>query len=314
MPWMALPIMGGLIGQAASAGDRAKAEGYEGQELRSGTDVQAPTDLDRALQLQQYQSLGTINPNLEQSVNIDPSQVGQISEDPSLRNAQFNALRMMQQRAQTGLNPEDRAAFNQMRNQVAQQTEGKRQQILQNFASRGQGGSGAELMAQLQSAQGGANDASAQGDRLAAQASQNALQSLSQSGQLGGQIRQQDFGVNQAKAQAIDELNRFKANMQSGQQQRNVGAQNQAAYYGLGQAQGAANANTSQGNAELQRQKTAEQQQYEDALQKAGLSMGAYGSAADSANKRAAQTAQSFQMMGSGAGQAGTAASQYGAG
>jgi len=44
---------------------------------------------------------------------------------------------------------------------------------------------------------------------VSAQAQSRALQALMQGGQLGGQIRQQDFGEQSEKAQAQDAINRF---------------------------------------------------------------------------------------------------------
>jgi hypothetical protein len=75
--------------------------------------------------------------------------------------------------------------------------------------ARGVGGSGNELLAQLQSSQAATDRQAQQGLDVAGMAQSRALQSNQQQGALGGDIRRQDFGEQSAKAQATDNINQF---------------------------------------------------------------------------------------------------------
>jgi hypothetical protein len=298
-------IAGGLIGNQASASDRNAANAEAQQTLQALLKIGYPPETAQALVLQQYHSSGLLTPELEQSIMAGPSATAGITEDPALKNRQMSALNLIAQRAQGGLNQEDRAKFNQIRTDLAKEQQAKQQQIIQQAQMRGMGGSGAELAAALQEQQAGANQASQQGDQLAATASQNALQAALQSGQLGGQIRQQDFNVNQARTSAADEMNRFNVSNRMNQQARNVQAQNQAQQYNLGNNQGISNANVGQANQETARQNQAK---YTDWSNKAGYITNQLGPAyAADAARQAARAKGTSDMWGSIGGVAGTA-------
>lgn len=306
MEWMAAaaiagPIIGGIIGNAAASGDREAARQAAAQAAAQLTSMGLPPDLSKQLILKEFQKAGTLTPEMEHEVNSGISQVSQIQEDPSLRNAQVAALNMFQQRSK-GLAPEDRAQLNGIRNQIASQEEAKRQQILQSFQQRGMGGSGAELAAQLAGAQSGANEASAQGDRLSAMASQNALQAMAQSGQLGGQIRGQDFDVNRTKASAADQFKQFDVQNQIARQARNVASANQAQAGNIQNTQNVSNANVQQANAETERANQAHQDYWNSLLQRNTAAANALNGQASNLQQQAGQTAGMWQGIGSGVG------------
>lgn len=300
---VAAPVVGGLIGNMASASDRGAARSAMNNALAAIENVGAGPDLSRKIFYEEFKKAGVLTPELEQAINLDTSKVSQIQEDPSLRQAQTQALQLLQQRGQTGLSIQDRAAFNQLQQEVATQNEGRRQQILQNMAQRGQSGSGAELLAELQNSQSGTNQASQNALNMSGQASQNALNAILQSGQLGGSIRSQDFSNAQAKAQAADELNRFNVGNQLGQQSRNVAAKNIAQSGNLSNAQNIMNMNTQQQNAEKLRQRDAEEQMYQNKLAQAGAMAQAYNNQSNYLTGAANQTANMWQGIGSGVGQ-----------
>lgn len=235
-------------------------------------EVGMPPDLSTPLILKEFEKVGMYTPELEQDLNdtVAESQMAKIKEDPALREAQTSALASMQQRGKVGLSAEDRAALNQVRSEVQRDSEAKRQQILQQMQSRGMGGSGAELMAQLQSAQGAADQASAASDTVMSQAQQRALQALSESGAMAGQVRGQDFGVESAKAQALDERNRFLAENSIARQTRNVGSMNQAQALNLSEQQRVNDANVEMANAEAARQAQEKGAQFDRKLAQAG--------------------------------------------
>jgi hypothetical protein len=114
---------------------------------------------------------------------------------------------------------------------------------------RGQGGSGLELLAQLQSGQAATTDASQASMDTAGMAQDRALQAMIQQGQLGGQIRGQDFGEQADIAKAQDIINAFNTgNLQQGSQ-FNANTFNRGQEFNVGnslQTQGQNIANTMQ--------------------------------------------------------------------
>src|SRR6266700_1863529 len=200
-------VLSGIIGGIASASQRAAAEKASQDALAQIQAIGAPPNLAQQIILQKFQSAGVLTPEIEHNINLGVSQVSQIKDNAATTNAQNQALQLIQQRAQGGLSPQDQANLAHIKNQAATSLQGKLQQIQQNAAQRGMGNSGAALAAQLSAAQGGAQQESEQGMQQGAIASQNALDALRQQGALSGQIRGQDFGENQARAQAADALN-----------------------------------------------------------------------------------------------------------
>jgi hypothetical protein len=299
---IAAPIIGGIFGSINSAQDRARAEYLMQQALEEIRSVGAPPDLAKALILEKFEQAGMLTPELEQDINLGLSKVGQIQEDPSLRDAQMGALEALTKRGKTGLTPEDRAAYNEIRQRVAADSEGKRQQILQNFMARGQGGSGAELAAQLSASQSGADRMSAEGDRISADASKRALEAMMSSGQLGGQIRGQDFDINRTKASAEDEIAKFNTANAISRQSRNIAARNNAQQYNLAEKQRIQDANIQMRNNELARQADARRNYWLDQLSAAQGRASSYGTGANFAANQGAATAKQWQGIGAGVG------------
>jgi hypothetical protein len=254
----AMKIAGGVAGKLFSQEDSNNAQAALQKAWDELQNINAPPELARAIIFKHLQSAGVYSPELEQHIDAGISQVAQIQEDPSLRNAQAQALQGIQQRGRVGLTAEDRVALDKVRTDNARSAEAKRQQILQNFSARGMGGSGAELAAALMSSQSGTNNEAAASDRQAATASQNALAAMTQAGTMAGNIRTQDFDVAKTKASAADEMQRFNVNNQIAMQNRNVERSNQGQQYNLNNNQRISDANTNIDNAELLRQHNAQ--------------------------------------------------------
>lgn len=255
-------IAGGIASKNAAAGGLGDANNNRLvanniiQELQNAPDIQKP------LILEKYKQAGILTPEMEQQINAGPSAMQRVNTDQQSLDAQRQALQQLQQRSTQGLTSADRAGLNQARQQAAQDQQSKQAQILQQAQMRGQGGQGATLAAQLMAAQSGANNESAAADRLAQMAQANALNATAQTGQLGGQINQQQFGQQSAKASAADQMNRFNVENQVAQQQRNVGATNQAQAANLANAQQINNSNVGAQNQELNNQLARQMEQY----------------------------------------------------
>lgn len=266
---MALPLLialgaaatvgGGIAGAIERSNANADAKRMIEEAIAEYKKAGMPPDTSLPIILKEFTQQGIITPAVEQEIKMESSKVSEVQEAPELRDAQMQALHQLGQTAQGGLRPEDRAAFNQLRDELIRQQEGKRQQILQSMAARGVGGSGAELAAQLQASQTGANEAAQRGDALSAQASQRALQALGQYGTMAGQVRGQEFDINRQRAEAADALQRFNIENARQVQTRNIGAQNVAQQLNLGEQQRIADANVQQANQERLRQDQARQ-------------------------------------------------------
>lgn len=310
------PIIGGIMGNEAAKGNRDAAQQAAAQAYQELLKLGTPPDLSQQIILEQFKKAGVYTPTLEQDISAGVSKVSQIQDNGSAKDAQMQGLNLLKERAtQGGLNATDRANFNQIRQQADIDQQGKLEAIKQNMAARGMGGSGAELAQQLGAASAAGANESASSDRLAAQAQQAALQSALQSGQLGGQIRQQDFDINNTKAAAADRFKMFDTQNSIARQQRNVGSQNQGQMYNLNEQQNINNMNTQNANAEAQREAAAKRQYWQDQAQLANMKAGARLGQSNQLNQQATAQAQQWQGIGSGVGNAtGSLANAYASG
>lgn len=224
------------------------------------------------------------------------TEYGKISEDPRLRDAQMQALQGLQDiYRQGGLTAEDKARQAMINQQAAQQERGQREAILQNMQARGIGGSGAELAANLAAQQSGANQRAMGGLQTAANAENRALQALLQGGQLGGQIRGQEYGMASDKARAQDIINQF-----------NVANANQAAMQNWQNRQNIQNMNTGGRNQSFQYNQQNQQQSYINAMNKARELANQYGQSGDRKNQEARNLRDAFGNILSTAGNIGS--------
>lgn len=294
------PLLGGIIGSASASKARAQAM-QMAQMAAAQFDGIVPPEV-RALIVQEFQRQGTYSPEIEQAIDLGQSQVSQIKEDPVLRGRQMEVLQSMAQRGKTGLNPEDRAALNQVRSETQRDIEAKRQQILQNAQARGIGGSGVELAMQIAASQEGADRASQESDRVQATASQNALQALFNTGSMAGNIRSQDFSADQARAEAEDQFRRLSYQNQQGVQGRNVGTRNEAQRMNLGEAQRVYESNINRQRDEELRQEKAKQDKFTNQMDLARGKADAYSGMAGMLNRQGQQKADMWQGIGTGVG------------
>lgn len=314
MPGIGTAI-GGLIGGIGglfSGGNDAEEQmaALQAEAMEAIKNVDLPKLQQLQVQLQQYREAGLLTPELEQTVYAPETLMNQVAIDPRLKDAQMAALTKMQDMGRGGLTMEDMAALDQIRRNTDIAERGKEQQILQDMQQRGQGGSGAELAAKLSSSQNAANRAGAEGLQVGAIASQRALQSLMNSGQLGGQMRSQEFGEQSAKAEAQDVINRFNAANRQAVIQRNVGAQNTAQAANLSNKQDIMNRNTGVANDQQRANAQAAQQDYENRMRKA---QGIYSANNQQANNLLAQQQRSNDAFSGTMSGLASAAGAYGA-
>lgn len=295
-------IIGGIIGQNQAAGDAGEARNQAVISNQILQEIAAAPDISKPLILEKYRQQGILTPQIEQQIAVGVSQAAQAKGSSAAQQAQLQALQLLQQRATGGLTASDRNALEQMRSQVAQDATGRQKSIQQQMQARGLGGGGAELAAQLAAAQGSNLQESQQASQLGAIAAQNALQAAGQTGQLGGNIEQQQFGEQYQTGKSADAFRQFDVENQLAQQQRNVGAQNTAQQYNLNQAQGISNMNTAQQNKEMYDQLQRQMQEAGYNRDTARLKAGGAGALSSYYGGQAKEKAQAGANLGAGIG------------
>lgn len=280
-------IAGAAIGGAGAvaannASKRSANLAQQGIDAFQGLGV--PDIADQRVALQQLQSQGQLSPNLESAVGQGNTELGKVSDDPRLRQAQMDALSKLQQIGNDrGLDPQARQQLAAIQTSEDQAARGRRGAILQNAQARGVGGSGLELAAQLESDQGAANNQSTRDQGTAATAQQRALDALQQGNNIASGVRSQDYGENAQAAQAQDAINRFNASNQQNVQNTNVQNTNQAQAQNLAEKQRIADTNTGLGNSQQMYNKSLIQQQYDNQLNQARGVAGQAGVASNAA-------------------------------
>ena len=258
---LAAGVVGGGLGLMASskAGKAARAAAAQAA-AESGR--QFDLSMEQVKEAEEYlKSLGV--PEIEaqkialEQAELGPSAMEDISTDPRLRSAQMDALAGLQERGESGLTTEEKVQQDQLMRSVGAGAQARDKAVLQDMEQRGMGGSGNELIARLQASQSAADRANVGQAQLAGQAQNRALQAISQAGQLGGQIRGQEYGEQANLASARDRIAQFNEQQRVGtanQQEMHNKALIQQQYENeLGKRQGVAAAKTSTAQMGVQR-------------------------------------------------------------
>lgn len=299
------PLTLALLGAGANAAGGLitgmMSEGAD-EELRNAIQNQEIVPLEqRIAQYEKFKQQGTLTPELEAEILAGDTQLATVVTDPQYKQAQIEALTRMSRIGREGMLLQDQAELAKMREETAAQRRGAEGAIMQNLSARGMAGGGDELAMRMAQAQNQATQ-QAQADRsIAAQAQARRLQAIAQTGNMAGQMEEQDYGRQANVAQARDALSRFNIQNRIGTQQRNIGSKNVAQERNLTEAQRIADANTRLQHAQeeqriqalqdIARQRNARSQQLGQMSQQAQLGRAkAIGGAISSAG----QTASSF--------------------
>ena len=287
-------VIGGLAGLAGgqSADDAADAAKREReQQYAAYANIPLPTAADLAYHLGNENYVGDTQVAPLVTQQLGPSAYEQISVDPRLQASQNAALAQYTQLANGQMSDADKAAFQMAQRTAAGQAQAKQGQILQEMQQRGQGGSGAELIARLQGAQSSTDQLQAAQLQQAQAMQQARLQALSQQAGLSSQMENQQYGQQANLAQARQAINNFNA--QNAQQVANNlwGAQNQANQINQSMRQGVNLNNTNINNTQAERQANIPQIQFGNQMSRAGGVSGALGGQAAANQQQAANTA-----------------------
>lgn len=260
--------------------------------LEQFQNVNVPLISEQTLDLMGPEYIGDYQAGQESAIGMGPSSYEDIAIDPRLEAAQMGALEQISQMGETGFSPAEQAALRDARRGAASEAQAKSAQLMDEYARRGMGGSGAELAARLQASQSSADRLSQEGDRLAQMSQERALNAIAQTANLGGQIRGQQFGEQSDIAQAKDAISQFNTANQQNVQQRNVGMANDANMRNLTEKQRISEGNTSTKNTQQQYNKQLLQQKFQNEIQKAGGVAQQYNNLAVADQTRAANDAK----------------------
>lgn len=300
---IAAPIVGGLVGSVMSQKDRSAAKKAMKQAMAELEAAGLPPDLSSQIIYKEFSQVGLLTPELEEDIQLAQSEYKTIKEDQGLRDTQLEALNKFKQQSTGGLAGDERAAMNEILNKQRQEQQAAQANILADQQRRGQGGSGASLIAQLQATQSAAGNAANQGMDLMSLLAQRVRSGTQDMAGTANNIRSQDYQVASDKAQAIDARNQYLHQNSTGRQQRNVDSLNNAQAANLQTAQEVANANTQQSNAEKLRQNEAQGQYYDRKLGLAKAKADARTGQQQYYSDQAQQTAQMYSGIGQGVGQ-----------
>ena len=266
--------------------------------MREWSNVNVPAKTELAYVLDQYVSMGILQPEDVPLVTQDPPTLESFLEDPEAVSTQLGAMKQMAQLGEGKLTDVDKANMVQQMQTEAQQERANREAILSNAKSRGVSGSGLELAAQLQSQQDSANRASKTANDLNVAAQQRGIQALQQAGQMAGNIRSQELDVAQRKAAAQDAINQFNTSNKQNVLKYNTEAANMAQAQNLAEKQRLAEANVNQTNEQRKIAADAAQAAFENKVQQLSGKSGLATSADQAkANKDAAKKAQTGQAI-----------------
>lgn len=314
MPWIAPAaiaggsIAGGLIGNAKASADRDAARAAYEQSVKDLEAIGIPTVEAQKVVLEQYQSQGKLTPELEESIKLGDSNMLGISTDGTSKEAQLRALAKLGEVGDSGgMTASDRATMEQTQGDIDAADRGHREAAMSKIRARGQLGSGLELLAGLSGGQENTTARHMAGLTAAGSAQQRALDAIIKGGELGGNMRTQDFDEKAKAAAAQDEIAKWNAANSQEVRTRNTNRGNTSAEYNLTNAQKLSDANTDTRNKEETYNKGLYQTNYQNQMDVAKAKANARAGVASNLTDTANKTADTWAGIGSGVSKAGAA-------
>lgn len=304
MPWIAAAatIGSSLIGAEQARRAQSSADDARSQALAQFAGINLPSLEEQKLLLEQYTNAGMLSPELEALLQMGPTAMENISLDPQTRAMQLQALEQMSGLASGQIQPGDLASFELARREAGAYDQAKQNQIMQEMQQRGQGGSGAELLARLKSAQSSADRLNEAGLEQAKAMQQARMAALQSQANMATGIRNQDYSQESDLARARDAIAQFNTQNAQNVNMRNTNSRNQAQQLNLQNAQNLRNLNVEQNNKEQIHNKGLLQNQFNNQLNLATAKSGQYQNQAQADQAKAAQQAGMWAGIGQGVG------------
>jgi hypothetical protein len=252
-------------GQDSAAADALKAQ------LANVNAVKTPTAEQLTLpQLQQYVIAGILTPDQAKAYLQGQSAFATTTADNTGLDTELSTIGQLQDIVNSGGNDaEEQASIQQILNTLGTTESGNNAAILANNARQGIGNSGLTMAEQLAENQNDATNANANALNTNAAAEARALSALTSEGQLGGTVQQQQYQQTSNAASAADAIAKFNAQQNQEVENANTTAANAAKAANLANAQDVANKNTVTAQTQEESIPAAQQQAYQDALNKA---------------------------------------------
>jgi len=143
---------------------------------------------------------------------LGPSSLAGIQPDAQARTQEEAAISQLQDIADRGgLSLADMQALNEVQANLNRNNSARQAGLANQYAARGQLGSGAQLAMDLANQQNAAQSANQQGESAAAQAQQRAMQAILQKAQASRTMSNDDYQRKLAAAQAADAIAKYNA-------------------------------------------------------------------------------------------------------
>lgn len=199
-------IFSGLLGGDAGKEEMAKSLGLSQEALNELKNLYVPTVEEQKVNLTNPELAGTLT-----AEQLGDSALAGVSTDPRLKQAQMKALEELAGLSEQGLGAEDKAAFNQLRNQAGAEAQAQQAAVLQNANANGTADSGSSLIAQLNAGQQQANRLQQSGLQQAAAAAAARREALGQYATQSNALASQDYSQKANSATAKDAISKFNA-------------------------------------------------------------------------------------------------------
>lgn len=313
MPWIA-PVAAGAamlggsaIGAISKAGSDAQAKELIQKAVAQYDQIGVPPAESMQIILEELRNTGQMTPQLEQTFQQVDTEMKNISADPRGQEAQYQALQELEDLGMSGgMSLTDKAVLEDTMGDIDARGRGAREAINTSLKARGAYGSGAELAFKLQAQQGDSQLAHEAGLASAGKAEDRALQAIIAAGEMGGNLRNQDFSEKAKIAAAQDEINRFNAANRQTVAGANVNRQNTATDYNVRNDQRIADTNTQNRNANAVRNADLKQQEFENKMSLASGKANAYTGQANQVTQAGKDSAAMWGKVGQGVGQIAT--------
>lgn len=185
------------------------------------------------------------------------------------RAAQMAALQKLTQIGQGGFDPEYQQKVQNAAMQAQNQAQSRQQSLMDSFARRGISGSGLELAANMSGNAQSMNQAALANQQAATDAYRNQMSALAQSGQLGGQLFNQDQSMQAQNAAIINAFNQRTSAAQQNYEQQRAQALTDAQAKNTATAQDLSNQNVNNANQYAWQQKKQNNQLAQQGFQNA---------------------------------------------
>ena len=258
-----------------SGGENSAAADVVQKQLDQLNALQTPNAASLTLpQLQQFVQAGIMTPEEAQAYIVQNNAYDTVTADNTGLDTELASIGKLQDIINSGGNDaEEQANVQGILNTLGTTEAGNNAAIVADNARRGVGNSGLTMAARLASNQNDATNANTNALSEAAAAEARNVAATEAAGTLGGQVQGQEYTAGANKASAANAIAQFNAQQQQDISKVNATAGNAAKAANLANAQDVSNKNTVSAQTQEESIPAAQQQAYQDALQKASAAM-----------------------------------------